>query len=329
MSFESKIKEQFEHFKIKLPECSKYKKQYYADYIELISLVSDDFVSRADIRDRLQDEGKRAKTDSPNDGEIGSMESQRNDKEEGIVNNYFDYIEVRSTVYKTNYPFYIDKEKGIKCIEKESLSEHQKLYIYMLIASSLNTFTKLDTYIADDFEKISELALKAYLPSSAKVYGFGSNSAYTGNAKNKIRTLAKDMNIYRIDDRLIDQIPNQNTKEKGLDIIGWLPFEDENPNTLIVLGQSACGKDWFGKQLETSRYDRFYQYYMTPFIHAMFYPEDFENRDGLFQLDADLIGNLVFERRRLINLINHDIFKHLLYGNQIINRFVEYREDLV
>ena len=329
MNFKSKIKEQFEHFKIKLPECSKYKKQYYADYIELISLISDDFVSRADIRDRLQDEGKRVEIDKPTDGEIGSVESQINDREEGYVNTYFDYIEKRSSIYKTHYPFHIDKEKGIKRIEKDFLTEHQKLYIYLLIASSLNTFVKLKTYITDDFEKISELALKAYLPPSAKVYGFGSNSIYEGTAKDKIRKLAKDINIYRLDDRVIDQIPDQNSKEKGLDIIGWVPFEDENPNTLIVLGQSACGKNWFGKQIETSRYNRFYQHYLIPFIYAMFYPEDFDNRDGVFQLDTDLIGNLVFERRRLINLINQNIFKDLRYGDQIVNQYMEYQEDLV
>ena len=193
----------------------------------------------------------------------------------------------------------------------------------------MNTFVKLKTYITDDFEKISELALKAYLPPSAKVYGFGSNSIYEGNAKDKIRKLAKDINIYRLDDRVIDQIPDQNSKEKGLDIIGWVPFEDENPNTLIVLGQSACGKNWFGKQIETSRYNRFYQHYLIPFIYAMFYPEDFDNRDGVFQLDTDLIGNLVFERRRLINLINQNIFKDLRYGDQIVNQYMEYQEDLV
>lgn len=329
MSFNNKMQLQFEDFKIKTPDCAKYKNQYYADYIELISLVSADFVSRADIRDRLFDEGISIELEKPNDGENGLIDSQINDKAEGYVDVYFEYIEKRKLMYGKNYPFFTDIEKGIKVIDKNKLSEQQKLYIYLLIASSLSSFKKLKQFITDDFEKLSELALKAYLPDNSKVFGFGSNSVYRENAKNKIEKLGKEINVYEIDKRVLGQISPHSSKEEGLDVVGWIPFEDNNPNTIIIFGQCACGKDWFGKQIETKRYDKFYRHYLIPFIHAMFYPEDFYNEGGLFNLDIDLIDNIVFERRRLLNLTDDKIFEHLNHSKQIVEKCIEYQEDIV
>lgn len=328
-SFNDKINDQFSNLKLKVPESAKYMKQYFADYIELVSLVSIDFVSRADIRDRLIDEGENFNVENPNDGENGQIEPQINDKTEGYVNVYFDYIEQRKTIYNTNYPFIIDKGKGIKVCKKDELSYQQKLYIYLLIASSLSSFLKLKHFITNDFEMLSEKALKAYLPIYARVIGFGNNSKYVGNAREKIIKLGKDINVYDIDRRVINLISEKNSKEEGLDIVGWMPFEDNNPNTIIIFGQCACGKDWFGKQIETKRYSKFYRHYNVPFLYAMFYPEDFQNENGLFNIDLDLIDNIVFERRRLINLANENIFESLVHSNQIVERCLVYQEDIV
>lgn len=325
----SKIHECLKNLKIKTPNCSKYKKQYYADYIELVALVSNDFVSKSDIMDRLLDEGSSTNFDNPNDGEIGSIEPQTNDKAEKNVNSYFEYIEIRKDVYKTSYPFDIDNIKGIKMVSKDTLTESQKLYIYLLLASSLNSFVKLKQFITDDFEKLSELALKAYLPQHAKVLNFGSRSTYKGNAKTKIEKLGKDINVYGIDRRLLKLIPSNSSKEEGLDIVGWIPLEDNNPNTIIIFGQCACGKDWFGKQIESKRYGKFYSHYLTPFLHTMFFPEDFHNDGGIFNLDIDLLDNIIFERRRLINLSDNDIFDHLISSKRIVDKCIEYQEDIV
>lgn len=328
-NFDKRMQEQFKTLTIKTPSSAKYQNQYYADYIELVCLVTSDFVSQADIRDRLFDEGARIDVESPKDGASGSLDSQINDKAERYVNTYFDYLGKRKSIYGINYPFIFDDKKGIRVIDKSKLSEQQKLYIYLLIASSLNSFRKLQQFITDDFEKLSELVLKAYLPKNAKVVGFGSSSPYSGNAKEKIRKLGKDINVYEFDDRVINLIPNSNIKERGLDVVGWVPFEDNNPNTIIIFGQCACGKEWFGKQIDTKRYDKFYRHYLTPFLHAMFYPEDFDNYDGLFNLDLDLMDNIVFERRRLLNLADKNTLGNLRYSKQIVEKCLNYEEDVV
>lgn len=325
-----KIFEQFRSFEVKKPNEAKHKTQIYADYVELICLFSKDFISKTDALDRLIDAGEEFDIENPADGEIGLVESQKNDKAEGWINAIFEYIEERKLlIYKKDYPFETFSEKGIKLIGTNILTEQQKLYLYLLIASSLNSFMKLNKEITLEFETLSEIALKAYLPPNAKVFGFGSNTKYKGNAQTKIKQLAKDINL-GINERIINQIPSKNTKEKGLDIVGWLPFEDNNPNTIIILGQSACGKDWFGKQIESFRYNRFYNEYLQPFTHAMFFPYDFKNKDGVFGFDIDLYNNnIVFERRRLLNLIKDDIFNQLICSKQIIKKCLEFHDDIV
>lgn len=328
-NFNQKIIEQFTSFEVKRPNESKSKIQIFADFIELICMFSKDYVSKSDIIDRLIDSGEDFSVSLPVDGETGLIDSQKHDKAEGWADSIFEYIEERKTIYKSYYPFEIEREIGIKLIEPSTLTEVQKLYLYLLIASSLNSFKKLQHEITKEFESLSEIVLKSYLPENSKVYGFGSNTKYTGNAQSKIIQLSKDINV-DIDMRIISQIPTQSSKEEGLDIISWLPFEDNNPNTIIIFGQCACGKDWFGKQIDTYRYNRFYKHYLQPFTHAMFFPHDFRNKDGRFGFDIDLFdNNLVFERRRFLNLANEDIFEHLNYSKQIIDKCLEYSEDLV
>lgn len=328
-NFNKKIAEQFSSFEVKRPNESKNKIQIFADYIELICMFSKDYVSKSDVIDRLIDSGEEFSVSTPVDGEIGLIESQKQDKAEGWANTIFEYIEERKTTFNDLYPFEIKRETGVKLLESHALTELQKLYLYLLIASSLNSFKKLQFEITKDFELLSELILKSFLPKNAIVYGFGSNTKYTGNAQNKIIQLSKDINV-DIDKRIISQISNQSSKEEGLDIISWLPFEDNNPNTIIIFGQCACGKDWFGKQIETYRYNRFYKHYLQPFTHAMFYPHDFRNKDGRFGFDIDLFdNNLVFERRRFLNLANNNIFEHLTYSKKIVDKCIEYTEDIV
>ena len=55
-SFDKRMQEEFNPLTIKTQLC-KNKKQYYADYIELVSLITSEFVSQSDIIDRLSDEG--------------------------------------------------------------------------------------------------------------------------------------------------------------------------------------------------------------------------------------------------------------------------------
>ncbi len=329
MSFDKKIKEAFNGLSIGKPSESHDNIIYYADYIELVCLVTNDFVSQADIKDRLYDEGEAFSVQDNVDGEIGDVEAQINDKAESFVNTCFSYLQLRVDVYKETYPFCVDDHQGVKLIGKDKLSNKQKLYIYLLISSNLNIFSKLMHSITAEFEFLSENVLKNYLPSNAKVYGFGSNSAFTGNAQKKMRDLANILNV-DTDDRIINQVSPHNSKEEGLDLVGYIPFKDENPNTIIIFGQCACGKNWFGKQNESRRYERFYKPYLNPFTFALFSPRDYTNKDHRFCSDKDLTeGQLLFERRRLLELSDDNIIASLDKSRQIVDHSIDFVEGLV
>lgn len=328
-NFETKLTEQFDSLKISVLNESKYKTHLYADYVELVCLFSNDFVSQNEIIDRLQDNGETFSVVETPDGKFGLYDTERDDKAEEWTYSIFEYISERSTIYGTSYPFTIDVTKGVKIINKKALTEKHKLYLFLLLASSLKFFKKIKNELTSDFEILSEIVLQAYLPANAKVYGFGKNTKFTGNAQDKIKNLANEINIPYCE-RIVSQISLNNSKEEGLDLIGWIPFEDNNPNTIIILGQCSCGKDWFSKQNETQRYDRFYYPYLLPFTHAFFLSGDYKNNNGIFGIDKDLTPNhLFFERRRLINLARPNTLDNLKYTNRIIEKSVDFIEDIV
>ncbi len=327
-NFNINISEQFSSFSVKLPNETKSKIHIYADYVELVCLFSNDFVSLSDVIDRIQDSGEKFNLPNPTDGNIGQIDAQQYDSAEKFVDIIFEYIKERKTIYQNAYPFKMDSEKGIKLIDKDHLTEQQKLYLYLIVASSLKSFKKLQPEITSEFEVLSESVLKTYLPS-ANVLNFANNNIYKGNIKTKIRQLANDINL-ECNNEEIEQISDYNSKEEGLDIVAWIPFEDKNPNTIVVLGQCACGKDWFSKQNETFRYENYLKYYRQPFIHSVFMPYDLKNTNGHFGFSKDVTTNhMIFERRRILNLANNDIFDKLKYSKQIIEKCLEYQEDIV
>jgi hypothetical protein len=312
-----------------MPAETKSKKHIYADYVELICLFSNDFVSQSDVIDRMQDSGEEFNLPHPTDGNIGLIDTQQHDSAEKFVNIIFEYIEERKTIYQNAYPFETNSGKGIKLKDKFVLTEQQKLYLYLLIASSLKSFKKLNSEITSDFETLSKFVLKSYLPTQAKVINFANNGIYKGSAKEKIKQLANDINL-EYNKVEIEQISEHNSKEEGLDIVAWIPFEDNNPNTIIILGQCACGKDWFEKQNETLRYENYLKHYRQPFTHSVFMPYDLENAKGRFGFSKDITTNhVIFERRRILFLANDNIFDKIVHSKQIVEKCLEYQEDIV
>ena len=327
-NFNKNISEQFASFSVKIPNDARNKKHIYTDYIELICLFSNDFVSQSDVMDRMQNSEEEFNLPNPKDGNIGLIDTQQHDLTENFVNVIFEYIEERKSIYQNAYPFETDSQKGIKLKDKDTLTEQQKLYLFLLIASSLKSFKKLNSEITSEFEILSELALKSYLPQ-AKVFNFSNNSIYKGNVKEKIKQLAQDINL-DYNGVEIEQISEHNSKEEGLDIVAWIPFEDNNPNTIIILGQCTCGKNWFEKQNETVKYENFLTYYKQPFTHSVFMPYDLKNIKGRFGFSKDiLVNHMIFERRRLLFLVKNNIFDKLNYSKQIIEKCLEYQEDII
>lgn len=323
--FESKLLKYFSKINIKLdPKPATYLVHQYADFVELVSLFSNDnYVSKSDILDRFIDQGILSKDSDDTE------RARINDSNEEFINRIFNVLADRAFLFRSDYPFDFTTNK-IKLLSKDTISERHKIYLLLLISSNLNVFSIFQPELTTEFETICYNVLKCYLPSNAKVIEFGKNCSYSGNAKQKITQLASELNV-EIDTKTLSQIPHTNQQERGLDIVGWIPSGDTIANTLWIFCQCACGKDWPDKLSETRRYNLYYRFHRNKPLHALFIPYSLIDLQSsyFYQSDEIPIETLLFERKRIINHIQSTDFFNLLKSKQIVDKAIEAEEDIV
>lgn len=293
-----------------------------ADFAELVALFSGgDFFTAADLVRRFSSSEER---DVADDLEIGSRVPERSDETESWAVDVFSLIGERSNVFDEDYPFLV--EPKALCIRKE-ITAKQRLYLMLLMAGNLNYFPKVLAALTTDFERVSFEALKWFLPAHAIVKRFGKDSDYKGNAQEKLSGLARDLGV-EINERESRKILGN--EDRGLDVVGWIPFSDSYANFLSVFGQCACGKDWFSKQHETRRFENSYLVFQTlPPIHALFVPTSLSRNTDLYQSDEVISGTLLFERRRILEYVRETDFFEGLRSNQFVNGCLVFVEDTV
>ncbi len=325
MSFSTKITDFFSNFSLELGTVSNKELIYlYADYVELVSLFSNqNYVSSNDILDRFKDEGIIRQREDDSD------QSQANDKDERFVDSIYRLIIERAQLFGDDYPFQTEGIDKIKLKETAGITVRNKIYIYLLLSSSLDIFSVFQPLLTSEFEKLCKEVLINFLPAHAFVKSFGSNPNYTGTAVQKIRALADDMKI-RINEEAFQEISPRGTQEKGLDLIGWIPFEDNVSNLLTILVQCACGKEWNKKLGETSRYNNYFKFHLLNPIHSMFIPYNLVSYSKVIFFRNDEIDNrLIFERKRILNYITNTDFFETFQSKTLVDSCIAFEEDIV
>ncbi len=287
----------------------------FADVVELLALFKKESgVSKGDVGDFLYGENDNTSADDNND-EVN--ESENNDRKELFVDTIFKILNDRVVLYANLYPFVITN--NILYI-KDAIDINEKNYIFLLISSSLDIFKQFQPVLTTDFETVSYKAFKNYLPT-ATIKQFGKNSEYAGNAKNKIMQLANDLGL-PINEDEISQVNERNNQERGLDIVGWIPFEDNCQNKIVFLCQCACGKNFEHKQHDTRRFENYYIFYKTKPQHTLFIPSSLINIDNQKFYHSDYIENdyLVFERKRIVSLLKGDNIVNNLSSRELVER---------
>jgi hypothetical protein len=297
----------------------------YADYVELVSLFSNrNYVSSTDILDRLRDDGMLLR-----DRKRDEEQAEDNDVKENLIDSIFRELQNRTHLYKNDYPF--ELIEGNKIILKEGVENdtRQKVYIFLLLASNLSIFDLFTNELTTEFETISFEALKNFLPPKSIVKEMGQNTQYSGNTINKIKELANEINI-KVDEEAIKQISEKANKEKGLDLIGWIPFDDGLPNLIMILCQCACGKEWYKKVSETNRYEHYFRFHCKRPIHSMFIPYSQINyQETIFYQFTELPDTLLFDRKRILNHIKDSSFFDSLNSKLVVDKCIEFEEDIV
>ncbi len=331
MSFDEKLTEYFSNFSLQLGTKPTENLTYlYADYVELIALFSNgSFVTSTDILDRFKDEGVfilREKDNGTND-EDGDR-AEVNDKYEIFMDGIFRLINERANLFNSDYPFLVHNDKII-LEDKDKITERHKLYIFLLLSSSLNIFSLFQPELTTEFEIVCFEVLKNFLPDHAVVKSFGKKSDYQGSAVQKIQALANDLKI-KIDEDGFNEISKKGNQEKGLDLIGWIPFDDIVPNFLAILAQCACGKDWNKKLHETSRYNNYMRFHRLKPLHSMFIPYSLVTYlKSVFFRNDEIDNRLIFERKRILNYLNDLTFFHELDARVLVDKCIEFEEAIV
>ncbi|MDR1980689.1 MAG: hypothetical protein LBQ39_03580 [Tannerellaceae bacterium] len=325
----NKIDKFFSSFTLRLAEKypRKTKLYLYADYFELVALFNGNIsVSISDMLDRLHDEDIIRLIIEDEDIDFNNQ-SLVNDTEEAFVKEVFDLIRQRDSFFSNDYPFYY---LNLSISLKTHLSEKQKLYIFLLLASNLNLFNEFQSELTKEFELLSREALKNYLPDFAIVKSFGKNAEFQGYVYDKIKKLAELMNV-NIDEDYLNTISQQGTQDLGLDVVGWLPLKDNIGNFISVFGQCACGKEWNKKLNETRRYNKFLKIYLSEISHSLFIPYSLVNYNDLTFYEHHEFGEaiLVFERHRILSLIKNDNIFNSFNSNELVEKCINYSEDII
>lgn len=328
MCFTQKLLKQFKTLSLETLNVEKWKLHIYADYIELVAIISKCETTVSDIFDRMHNIGLLSFTDEETqseDDDLGSRKPENEDEEKNRIINLFSLCNLRKQLFNSMYPFKI-RNKTI--IIKKRLNELQKIYIFLLISSNLNFFNILKTELTSEFEMVAYNALQEYLPTKAIVKRFGYESEYSGSIKEKIKSLAIDLGV-RINERYINPL-RDTSGDRGLDIVGWIPFIDKTPNMCIYFAQCTCKKAWHEKQLEASRYPEKYLNLMGGVaIQTLFIPYSLNKEESSFYQEDEIIHSLMFDRLRIMeNLENVNFFKNLR-SREIVERLLQYEEDII
>ena len=302
---------------------------YYADFIELLVLISGgDGVSYGDIQDRFYGEAGGESVDefvenSESESADEKTVSQMNDSREAFMDGIFNVIIERVHLYGELYPFELLSSDEI--VLKSELSIEHKKYIFLLLSSALDIFNPFNHELTSDFEKLCYEVLKEFLPTG-EIKAFGKNSDYSGTAKEKIQKLAEDIGL-AINEDAWQEIDNGNVQERGLDVVGWLPFADECPNLMLFLGQCACGKKYEYKPHDLRRFENYLKFPQTQPQFTLFLPYSLVNPQTKNFYRFDLIEKnvLIFERKRMLDRLKgkDESYTNLEIG-LLIDRLLSY-----
>ncbi|QDK77154.1 hypothetical protein EXU85_00505 [Spirosoma sp. KCTC 42546] len=291
-----------------IPNYRKLDKHLWADYAEFKCMLSKDKeYTGADLADNLFTAIKdlNVEFDSFNDEQNIIDVPLLKDNEELFINDIFSVINYRSAAYASSYPFYVENKK-IK--QKKILNQLHRLYLYLLLCSHLRFIPQTNwAVLTGDFEYISSLALKKCLPERAIIKIFGTTKSggppqYVGTTFNKIKQLAADLNEVLLANK--DDFAPTASKDKGIDLVAWIPFKDKQNSRLICFGQCKCSDQWPAMRFSSSLAQwNNWIHFNNHLNNFAFIPYCYRKTGGSW-FDKSSIGDtIVVDRQRIIELI--------------------------
>lgn len=314
-------------------------KHTQADFIELLCLVNlDGEVSQIDVYKRLNKEKdldqnfNYLEEELEGELELNVPQAQVNDNLLVSIQQTYQHLAYRIDSLGDAYPFVLDDDRTT-LRKRQVLSSVNRLYIYLLLASSLRSLNRTDrAKITDAFEILCVEVMKRYLPENANVHRFGKNSAdYPPKKKDKIKALA--VNIHESVKFREDDIKELDMGDAGLDIVAWVSFNDGLNGFALFFGQCACTEEWSNKQHSSSyeAWSGFIDLRVRP-MNVIFIPFFFRATDGRWYRAHDIHMSILIDRVRIMNILKDVADPIALLPDSlsgILDQATGIREDIV
>ena len=321
-----------------------YFNQYaWADYVELLALVSPDgLVTEADAldrtRDRKEDLGEGDPAEASEETEEGTEKAaEADDGWERRIETWFEHLAFRARAFGDAYPFEYrpaDPDRSVALLRRLAFTDKQRLYLTLLFSANLRYVLAEMPVLTGSFELLSAEVLRRLLPGTARVKLFGAGPPdplrYTeGQIYKRMGELAVDLH-----ERVTaepTEFARQATGDEGLDLVGWVPFGDGMAGMPIVFGQCACTEEWVSKQHSSSAltWGSKMSRKCAP-INAIFIPHCFRRADGSWHKQSAIVDSVLVDRLRLIHVLDDDLSGVTALGSfAVTDRLIGNREEVV
>lgn len=165
------------------------------------------------------------------------------------------------------------------------------------------------------FERLTREAVENYLTGKAIVFGWPFEKV-NGDEETAIK-----LNVMNVANKLNEKFyetPASRFKDRGLDVIGWIPFEDGRSGQSVILIQCAAGHNWTGKlPVPIDAWSQYIHWACNP-IKAFAVPCVVDEREWH---ESSTDKGILFDRIRLMNLLQSGIKEKDL--NKEINAWVK------
>lgn len=272
----------------------------WTDFIELLCLINPNRrVSKGDITRRISQNIAKKSNKNPRDYA---------DRITVALSDWFDHINYRLAEFGDNYPFKVSKDNDT-LIKKTSMDEGNYLYAFLLMASSLQYIESgMWAEITSSFEYLCCEALEECVPDWAEVRVFGTNKfqeRYPNLLIEKVTQLADEISEHVLDDLVPRIIDEGDTGDNGLDLVAWLPFNDNGNGSSVFFGQCACSiDDWPRKQhdVKLEAWDKIIEFTSLPYPF-IFIPYCFRKSTGEWNNSRKIRHTVLIDRVRLVQLL--------------------------
>lgn len=249
-----------------------------ADWIELTVATTQEHVSKAEVGSILE-------------GAAGSEPS------EAFLTDIWRQLEYRQTLYQN--PTFKVIDRLVEPVPGTRISpEYLACLVWSMVGVQGNTQQpgKL-------FERITRKAVEEYLSGQAIVFGWPFEPEIEGEdeesqIKRKIRRVAEELK-----ERFVEAPPAR-FNDRGVDVIGWIPFYERRTGQLVLLVQCTAG-DWKSKlPVPLDNWCQYIHWTRDP-IKGFAVPSIIGDKDWH---ERSREKGIMFDRARIINLLPQDRF---------------------